>query len=100
MGITWALTPWVLNLAIRFKVMAVPRDRDVHVQPTPRWGGIAIFLGVVAAVALTVTVRHFTKNVHENGWTWHLAGVLLAGTFIALLGMLDDLKELRALWQA
>lgn len=99
MGITWALTPWVMRFALRFGAVAVPRDRDVHETPTPRWGGIAIYFGVMAAVAATVTYRHIiTHGAH--GWSHQIIGVLVAGTFIGLFGMLDDLKELRALWQA
>lgn len=99
LGITWGLTPWVRELAIRFGAFAVPRDRDVHEEPTPRWGGIAIYLGVMAAVLVTVTARHLITH-GENGWNSHLVGVLLAGTFVAGLGLLDDLKDLRALYQA
>lgn len=99
MGVTWALTPWVVRLAQRCGAMAVPRARDVHETPIPRWGGIAIYAGVMAAVLLTLTYRHVVTQ-GANGWTGHLAGVLLAGSFIALLGLLDDLRDLRALWQA
>jgi UDP-GlcNAc:undecaprenyl-phosphate GlcNAc-1-phosphate transferase len=99
MGVTWAVTPWVVKLAERFGAVAVPRDRDVHDKPTPRWGGVAIYLGVLAAVAVTITYRHvITEGV--NGWNRHLAGVLIAGTFIGLFGMIDDVKDLRAVWQA
>jgi UDP-GlcNAc:undecaprenyl-phosphate GlcNAc-1-phosphate transferase len=97
--VTWAVTPWVLKLAVRCGALAVPRDRDVHEKTTPRWGGIALYIGVMAAVLLTVTYRHYATH-GENGWTRHIIGVLVAGTFIGLMGMLDDLKDLRAHWQA
>jgi UDP-GlcNAc:undecaprenyl-phosphate/decaprenyl-phosphate GlcNAc-1-phosphate transferase len=98
MGVTWAVTPWVVKLAERCGAMAVPRDRDVHENPTPRWGGIAIYFGVVAAVAITITYRHIVTN-GVNGWNKHLVGILVAGTFIGLFGLIDDVKDLRALWQ-
>ncbi len=99
--LTWWLTPSVLCLAKRHGAMAVPRSRDVHETPTPRWGGIAIYAGVVTAIVLTVTWRHFYPNVSDaNGWTWRLLGVLLAATFIAAVGMVDDVKDLRAIYQA
>jgi UDP-GlcNAc:undecaprenyl-phosphate GlcNAc-1-phosphate transferase len=97
--ITWGVTPLVGKLAERCGAIAVPRDRDVHETPTPRWGGVAIYLGVVTAAVITISYRHFATG-GANGWTRHLVGVLVAGTFIGLLGMLDDLKDLRALWQA
>jgi UDP-GlcNAc:undecaprenyl-phosphate GlcNAc-1-phosphate transferase len=97
--VTWLLTPHVLNLAVHLNVLAIPRERDVHVTPTPRWGGIAIYAGVISAVLITVTYRHFVTH-GDNGWSWRLCGVLIAATFIALVGMLDDIKDLRAYWQA
>src|SRR5512140_1897045 len=89
LGVTWAVTPAVLRLAVRVGALAVPRSRDVHTAPMPRLGGVAIYLGVVAATVFTVTARHvITHGAH--GWNLHLVGVLAAGTLIALIGILDD----------
>ncbi len=98
MGITWAVTPSVVILAKRHGAMAIPRDRDVHDSPTPRWGGIAIIAGVFLSVAVTVTYRHFNTQ-GEHGWNRHLLGILLAGLFIGLVGMLDDVKDLKPRYQ-
>lgn len=98
LGVAWAITPAVLRLALLKGALAVPRDRDVHEIPTPRWGGIAIYLGVVIAFAVSVTGRHLLAG-GQNGWTWHIAGVLAAGTLIALIGLIDDLYDLRAIYQ-
>src|SRR5438128_1236861 len=99
MAITLVVTPWVRTMAIHAEAMAVPRPRDVHEVPTPRWGGIAIYLGVMAAVIFTVTFRHIRTGGVE-GWNWHLGGTLIAATFIAIVGIIDDLKDLRAIYQA
>lgn len=98
MAVTWALTPPVMSLARRCGALAVPRERDVHTNPTPRWGGIAIYLGVSVAVLVTVSYRHWRTD-GANGWTPQLAGVLAAGTFTAIVGALDDVRDLRPLWQ-
>lgn len=98
LGVTWAVTPWVIKIATRCGALAIPRDRDVHDTPTPRWGGVAIYLGVLIAVVLTVSYRHHITH-GAFGWSRHLAGILIAGTFIGLFGMLDDLKDLSARWQ-
>src|SRR5262249_20089148 len=89
---------FVLRFALRFGAVAIPRTRDVHDTTTPRWGGIAIYIGVVFAVLITVTVRHLITH-GVNGWNWHIVGVLLAGTVIAIVGMVDDIKDLRAIYQ-
>jgi len=97
LAVAWAVTPSVLHLAWRKGALAHPRDRDVHTEPTPRWGGIAIYLGVVLAVIFTVTARHIIPG--GAGWNWQLVGILLAGTMIAAIGIIDDVKDLRALFQ-
>jgi UDP-GlcNAc:undecaprenyl-phosphate GlcNAc-1-phosphate transferase len=99
--VTCWTTPAAIRMALRHGALAVPRSRDVHEVPTPRWGGIAIYAGVMSAVLLTVTYRHFFAHVSDaNGWTLRLLGVLIAATFIAAVGIVDDLKDLRALYQA
>ena len=48
--VTFLATPVVRVAAIRMRMMAAVRDRDVHVIPTPRGGGVAMYLGVAAGV--------------------------------------------------
>ena len=48
--VTFLTTPVVRMVAIRFRMMAAPRERDVHIIPTPRGGGVAMYLGVAAAI--------------------------------------------------
>ena len=43
--LTVILTPVVRALAPALGLIDLPGERKVHVQPTPRGGGIAIFLG-------------------------------------------------------
>src|SRR4030088_2804349 len=38
--ITYFCTGWVRVLATRSGAVAYPRERDVHLQPTPRMGGL------------------------------------------------------------
>src|SRR5919112_74242 len=45
--VTFLATPVVRLAAVRWRMMAAPRERDVHVIPTPRGGGLAMYLGVV-----------------------------------------------------
>src|SRR5258707_344063 len=44
--ITYFATGWVRALATRLGAVAYPRQRDVHVQPTPRMGGLAMYIGI------------------------------------------------------
>src|SRR3978361_88596 len=45
--VTFLLVGPVRLLAIKLGAVAWPRGRDVHVTPTPRWGGLARFGGVL-----------------------------------------------------
>ena len=41
--ITFLVTGLIRKIAIRGGAMAIPRARDVHVIPIPRWGGIGMY---------------------------------------------------------
>jgi len=61
-----AITPLVRKLAPSLGLIDLPGHRKVHVQPTPRGGGIAIFLGlfvpsvVVVAACLMIRAGQFS----------------------------------------
>ncbi|MGH3366472.1 MAG: hypothetical protein ACRDOY_04660 [Nocardioidaceae bacterium] len=70
----------VLPVLRRWGVLDVPNQRSSHHAPTPRGGGIAVVLGIVAGTAV---------GVHQGlGFApWVIGGVLA----FAFLGLLDDL---------
>jgi UDP-GlcNAc:undecaprenyl-phosphate/decaprenyl-phosphate GlcNAc-1-phosphate transferase len=91
--VTFLATPVVRMVATRLRMMAAPRDRDVHVIPTPRGGGVAMYLGVAAAV-LVATRLPALQRTFDDSQTY---SVLVAGGLICLLGVLDDRWGLDAL---
>ena len=70
LGVTIALTPLARRLAIALDAIDYPSARRVNMQPIPRMGGVAIFGGMVAALALALVGAHFW------GWTTPLQGGL------------------------
>src|SRR3954468_13461139 len=92
--VTFLATPVVRVAAVRFRVMAAVRDRDVHVIPTPRGGGVAMYLGVAAGVLVASQLPSLQRSFEFNTQT---VGVLVAGGLICLLGVLDDRFGLDAL---
>lgn len=82
--VAYCLTPLVKKLAMAVGAMDIPDARKVHKFPIPRLGGLAIYQAFVIAVLAGVP---FSKN---------LSGILVGGTFIVLLGILDDVFQLPA----
>ena len=92
--ITYFATGWVRALATRLGAVAYPRERDVHVQPTPRMGGLAMYVGVVAAVLLASQLPALTRGfVYSSG----MPAVVVAGGLIMAIGLIDDRWGLDAL---
>lgn len=93
-AVTYLLTPVVRQLAIHFGAIAPIRARDVHLDPTPRWGGVAMLGGLLVAllVAYHLPLLH---HAFQNGRD--PIAIATAAVLIALLGMADDLWQLDAL---
>ena len=87
--ITYLITPFVRDLAIKSGAIAQIRSRDIHVEPTPRWGGLAMWL----AMALTLVIVDYLPLV-EKSFGREATGIFLSGTFILFIGMLDDRFDL------
>lgn len=90
--ICYVVTPSVRNWAIRLKVVSQIRERDVHTTPTPRWGGVAMWIGMAVSLLL---VNHL--SLVGKSFTRETLGIFLAATFLVFLGMIDDRFELDAL---
>jgi UDP-GlcNAc:undecaprenyl-phosphate GlcNAc-1-phosphate transferase len=88
------LTPLVRALAIRTGIVAHPGGRRIHSTPTPLMGGLAMYAAFVIVVPLVVRLTPglvFSKQT---------VGILLGGTLVALVGVLDDRFELPGWVQA
>ena len=77
-AISFALTPLAARLAFRTGAVALPRERDLHEEPVPQLGGLAILAGVLAAGALFMPDGEETR------------GILAGAAAIALIGAADD----------
>lgn len=77
-----AMTPPAIWLARKLHIVDMPNARKVHTTPTPRIGGIAIYLGFVAGALL---LGVYTRQV---------AAVLIAGSLVFLTGLIDDYKDI------
>ncbi|AHH16057.1 MraY family glycosyltransferase [Nocardia nova] len=92
--VTMLSTGGIRLLAIGFGAIAVPRDRDVHLEPIPRMGGVGIYLGVLAAVLFAHQLPALRRGFD---YPRDIPAVLVAGTLIVLVGIVDDRWGLDAL---
>ena len=83
--VAYVATPLMMKLAKLVGAIDVPGDdRRVHKVPTPRLGGLAIFLGFMAGLLYLTDIDS------------RMFGVLIGAAIIVTLGFFDDIKPLPA----
>ncbi len=80
-GVTLALLPVTIHLAQKFKCVDQPGGRRIHDEPTPRWGGIAFFLGILPLFYFVGLNRVFFSYIASS-------------FFLVVIGSIDDRREL------
>ena len=94
-AVTYLLTVVAREIALRAGAVAKVRDRDVHDEPIPYLGGLAMLGGLVAAYLVGRELPFLSASFP---FVFRDAGVvLIAGALICAVGVLDDLFELDAL---
>lgn len=91
MVVTMICMPLVRRLAIRLGAIDMPgkagtdSERHLHAEPTPRMGGLAIFIGFVVSLLMLMQIN------------LRLGSMLLGAVILVILGMLDDVNSIPAL---
>jgi UDP-GlcNAc:undecaprenyl-phosphate/decaprenyl-phosphate GlcNAc-1-phosphate transferase len=83
-AIALLLTPLTIRLARRVGAIDMPSARSLHEVPTPRLGGLAILAGALVAALIWLP------------WDAETRAILGGALVIAVVGFLDDLRELGA----
>jgi UDP-GlcNAc:undecaprenyl-phosphate GlcNAc-1-phosphate transferase len=94
-AVTYLLTVVAREIAIRTGAVAAVRDRDVHAEPVPYLGGIAMLGGLVAAFLVARELPFLSTSgpfVFEDA-----RAVIVAGALVCGVGVLDDIFDLDAL---
>ena len=85
-GIAYLSVPYLIRFAKTYRLLDQPGDpRRVHTVPVPRIGGVAMFLGFVVAIALTIAlpVDRFSEEVGR-------ITLLIVGAVLVVIVMFYD----------
>ena len=81
-SISFFLTPLVIKFAKKLRIIDDPskntHPKVIHTKPTPRGGGIPIFIAILITLLLFIPVDK------------HLIAILLGALVISIMGFLDD----------
>jgi UDP-GlcNAc:undecaprenyl-phosphate GlcNAc-1-phosphate transferase len=86
-AVTYLVTPAVRALALHYGALAEVRDRDVHEEPTPRWGGLAMLAGLFVSILLATQLPLMSTIFTDNS---QIRAILTGATIIVILGLVDD----------
>lgn len=88
--VSFLMTPVVKTFAYKVGAIDVPKDaRRMHHVPIPRLGGLAIFIGFIFSILLFANVRGDRQ----------MQGILLGAVVIVVLGVVDDITPLPAMFK-
>lgn len=83
----------VRRLAFRINALVEPDERRVHKQATATIGGVAMYVGFLCAIGVAYFIPEFSKLFRGSS---ELLGVIIAGSVMFLVGLVDDLREVSA----
>ncbi|MDI6757366.1 MAG: MraY family glycosyltransferase, partial [Endomicrobiia bacterium] len=81
---SYSLSELLIPLGYRLKILDIPEERKMHSAPTPRIGGLAVFVAVMVAIFRNL---QFSKE---------LSALAAGGAIIYIVGFIDDIKPQKA----
>jgi UDP-GlcNAc:undecaprenyl-phosphate GlcNAc-1-phosphate transferase len=89
--LTYVGTPAMRQLAFRTGAVTAVRERDVHKTPTPRLGGVAIFLGIASGIVFASAIPFLDPIFGASRSAWAVLG---GAALVCALGFADDIWDL------
>ena len=83
--LAWLLVPVAERIAWRIGAIDYPNERSLHTDPTPKLGGLAIFVAISVATILFLP------------WAEQTQALLAGAVVITVVGVVDDIFELNPL---
>lgn len=98
--ISLVLSPVSIKIAKRFGIIDIPSDkRRMHDVPKPCFGGMSIFV----AASITILLIYFFMGdflpfaIVSKEPIGKLVGILVGGLIIFIVGLVDDIKDMKPL---
>jgi UDP-GlcNAc:undecaprenyl-phosphate GlcNAc-1-phosphate transferase len=108
-----ALTRLMIAISNRLGVYDLPDGRKNHERPIPYLGGVAIYLSFLGMIAIHMLALHaysekfrllagiakqlhYTAAMGEKPAVLRALGIVLGGTLVFVVGLIDDIHSLRA----
>lgn len=88
-GVTFLVTPLVRRFVMRAGAIYYPGDRTVHTTPLPTMGGLAMYLGFLAALGASRVSTYFSE---VNAASPEPVAALIACSLVVGLGVVDDTR--------
>ncbi len=85
--LAYTITPLMRRIALKFRVIDLPSSSiKTHQTPTPYLGGVSIYFAFILALFFaTIFLELKGKDIY---------GILIGGTIIMFLGLIDDISSL------
>jgi len=89
--VSYLLSVVLWQVGTRFGVRREVRVRDVHKEPVPRLGGLALFVSLLVSTIVASQVSWFDGVFADSAAVWALVA---AAAVVVGIGFIDDLFEL------
>ena len=90
-GVVLVVTPAVIFLANKTGAVDKPDARKVHKKPIPRIGGVGIYLAFTLSIIFITAISNFEGETLNE-----IIGLVVSGSLMFLVGIIDDYKNLPA----
>ena len=97
--LSFVASPLSILISKRVGALDVPKDdRRMHTAPVPRLGGIAILISffICAFILRALVLSGYIADQDATALVDKLQAILIAGALIFILGVVDDIKGIRA----
>ena len=97
--ISFGVSPLAILISKKTGALDIPGDdRRMHKHPVPRLGGIAIFVSFAICLLIlwALLSADIIVDVDADEMTEKIRAILIAGTLIFILGLVDDFKNIKA----